>query len=146
MATRLEIAQGKVQATRKQPGANARARASTAPPPSSPAAQRKSRHQPPDPNTASTASTARSSTTRSTVSKGNTGASEGTATHSAVAESNAPPPVNTGGTRSAVSKGNTGASEGTACWRTNKVQISQSHMCIGNESQEGCTEKSALEK
>jgi hypothetical protein len=51
--------------------------------------------------------------TRSAVSKGNTGASEGTATHSAVAEGNAPPPVNTGGTRSAVSKGNTGACEGT---------------------------------
>ena len=65
-------------------------------PPSSPTAQRKSRHQPPDPNTASTASTtARSSTMRSTVSKGNTGASEGTATHNAVAEGNAPPPVKT---------------------------------------------------
>ena len=97
MATRLEIAQGKVQATRKQPGANARARASTAPPPSSPAAQRKSRHQPPDPNTASSTG-AKRTTTCSAVSRGITGASatgyaegEGAEIHSAVAEGNAPP-------------------------------------------------------
>jgi len=41
-ATRLEIAQGKVQVTCKQPGAKASASqaSATAPPPSSPAAQR----------------------------------------------------------------------------------------------------------
>jgi hypothetical protein len=107
-ATRLDIAQGKAKATRKQPGANASQASATAPPPSSPAAQRKSRHQPPHPNTASAASTrAKPITTHSTFSKGNTGASatgcaegEGAATHSPVAEANSPPQfsnsVNTG--------------------------------------------------
>ena len=89
-ATRLDIAQGKAKATCKQLGANASQASATAPPPSSPAAQRKSRHQPPDPNTASAGSTcAKRTTTHITFSKGNTGASatscaegEGAATHS----------------------------------------------------------------
>jgi hypothetical protein len=144
-ATRLEIAQGKVQATCKQPGAKASASqvSATAPPPSSPAAQRKSRHHLPDPNTASAASTgAKRTTTRRAVSKGNTGASatgcaegedaathsavantgasatgctegEGAATHSAVASAASTGAKHTA-MHSAVSKGNTGVSA-TCC-------------------------------